>query len=182
MKLRRRCKCGCGGITRTDKKWIKWHHNRGESHPSYKHGLTNHKLFMTWQNMKKRCYNPNCKSFPNYGGRGIRVCIKWRDNFKAFYNWAITNGWEPRLQIDRINNNQGYRPSNCRFVTNQINQNNKRGYKKPKNNTTGHKGITFNKHANKYRAQPWNNGKQVYLGYFNTAKEAAQAIEEYKNG
>ena len=187
-KLRRRCKCGCGGITSPGKKWISSHHSKvnppkawagitGKSHPRYKHGLSKHKLWQVWQGMKKRCYNSNCKAFPNYGSRGIRVCIKWKGNVKSFYNWAMANGWKEGLEIDRIDNDGNYHPDNCRFVTRKVNCNNQR--KVRKNNTTGYKGVGFNKAANKYQVRVTINDKRKYLGLYNTIKEAAQAIKEY---
>lgn len=69
--------------------------------------------------MKSRCYNKNSKKYQNYGARGIAVCDKWKNNFKAFYNWALKNGYEygKGLSIDRINNDKEYSPNNCRIVT-----------------------------------------------------------------
>ena len=133
--------------------------------------------------MKQRCYNPNDTSYQNYGSRGIRVCIRWRDNPKAFYNWAMAHGWKEGLTIDRKDNNGNYHPDNCRFVTRQENNNNKREYKAckiPSNNTTGYKGVGIDKRAkvNKYRARCTIDGNQKYLGCFNTVEEAAKAIQK----
>lgn len=90
------------------------------------HGLTNHTLFSVWTGMKTRCYNKNGKAYKNYGGRGIYICKSWLKDFLYFYNWAIKNGWEKGLEIDRRNNNRGYMPSNCRFVDRLVNGNNRR--------------------------------------------------------
>ncbi len=76
--------------------------------------------------MKKRCENPNCISYKNYGGRSISVCDEWKSDFMSFYDWAITNGYEDGLEIDRKNNNEGYLPDNCHFVTKKENGNNRR--------------------------------------------------------
>lgn len=76
--------------------------------------------------MKQRCYYPKNKDFNNYGGRGIIVCTEWKDNFESFYNWANKNGYKDNLQIDRIDVNGNYEPSNCRFVSSKINSINKR--------------------------------------------------------
>lgn len=84
------------------------------------------KILSLWNNIKTRCYNDKYPRFKNYGGRGIKICDKWKDSFPIFYNWAITNGYKIGLQIDRIDNNGDYCPENCRFVTKEQNQRNKR--------------------------------------------------------
>lgn len=86
-----------------------------------KHGLSYHPLYKRLLNMKNRCYYTKDISYSNYGGRGIKVCDEWLNDFQTFYNWGIANGWEEGLQIDRIDNNGNYEPSNCRFVTSQDN-------------------------------------------------------------
>lgn len=93
------------------------------------HHKTNTKLFNVWQSMKQRCYYKKHKDYNNYGGRGIIVCDNWKSDFENFYNWAINNGYKNNLQIDRINVNGNYEPSNCRFVpakTNSVNKRNTR--------------------------------------------------------
>lgn len=76
--------------------------------------------------MKQRCSNPNEKVYSNYGGRGISVCDEWRKDFVSFYNWAMQNGYEENLEIDRIDNDKNYSPNNCRWITHQEQQYNKR--------------------------------------------------------
>lgn len=90
------------------------------------HGLRKHPLYNIWSGLKNRCFNPNLYSYKDYGGRGISVCEEWRNNFQSFYDWATKNGWEKGLEINRINNNGNYEPSNCNFVTSKINSRNRR--------------------------------------------------------
>lgn len=65
------------------------------------HGLNDHPLYRKWNGFKTRCYNKNNPKYHRYGGRGVIVCNEWVNNFKAFYDWAILNGWEEGLQIDK---------------------------------------------------------------------------------
>lgn len=90
------------------------------------HGMSHSRLFSIWTAMKQRCYNKNFEQYNHYGGRGITVCDEWINNFQAFYDWAIKNGYAEDLTIDRIENDKGYSPDNCRWVTNKAQQNNKR--------------------------------------------------------
>lgn len=66
--------------------------------------------------MKKRCENPACKDYPHYGGRGITVCSEWHD-FERFRDWALANGYRDDYTLDRVCNNKGYSPWNCRWVS-----------------------------------------------------------------
>jgi len=95
-----------------------------------KHHLCEDRLYKTWTGMKSRCYNPNSEYFHRYGGRGITMCNEWTDDFMAFYNWAIANGWDENKSrteqtIDRINNELGYQPDNCRFASCKLQANNR---------------------------------------------------------
>lgn len=85
--------------------------------PSTKHGQSDTVLYAIWRTMKSRCMNPNSEKYPRYGGRGIKVCDEWVDDFKAFSEWATANGYRKGLSIDRINNDGNYEPSNCRWST-----------------------------------------------------------------
>ncbi len=75
--------------------------------------------------MKQRCQNEKCYAFHNYGARGIKVCDDWQE-FELFCDWALNNGYEKGLDLDRINNDGNYEPENCRWTTRQENINNRR--------------------------------------------------------
>lgn len=92
-------------------------------HHSHKQSGT--RIYQEWQGMKARCYNINNKRYSRYGGRGISVCDEWREDFQAFYDWAMSNGYDDKLTIDRIDNNGNYKPSNCRWVDIKIQNRNR---------------------------------------------------------
>lgn len=75
--------------------------------------------------MKKRCYNPNCSRYKYYGAKGITICDEWLNNPNKFYQWSLSNGYNDKLTIDRIDNNKGYEPNNCRWVSQKLQANNK---------------------------------------------------------
>lgn len=94
------------------------------------HGLAEkHRLYKIWKNIKTRCYNKNCVQYKDYGKRDITICEEWKRDFKVFYDWALENGYQDDLTIDRIDNNKGYFPKNCRWITIQEQQKHKRNSK-----------------------------------------------------
>lgn len=90
------------------------------------HGETGNPLYVCWHDMQLRCYYPSTPSYADYGKRGIKMCKEWRHDYVAFRDWALANGYQEGLHIDRENNEGDYTPENCRFVTCKINQRNRR--------------------------------------------------------
>lgn len=82
-----------------------------------------HPLYDVWKGMKARCNNKNHKSYSRYGGKGVRVCEEWELEFISFYNWALSNGYEPGMQIDKDIKGNGllYSPDTCCWVTQRVN-------------------------------------------------------------
>lgn len=86
------------------------------------------RLLSIYNSMLHRCYNPNMKVYPIYGGRGLKVSDDWlgENGYENFKQWAYNNGYDDKLTIDRTDNNMGYSPNNCRWVTMKVQNNNKR--------------------------------------------------------
>ncbi len=88
-----------------------------------------HQVYVVWRCMIERCLREKHQQYRHYGGRGIKICDDWlhqNDGYSNFKEWALTSGWQHGLQLDRIDNNGNYEPSNCRFVTKKDNARNKR--------------------------------------------------------
>lgn len=156
--------CGCLAIK------AKQNNNR-------KHGLSTHHLYHMYHAMRKRTTNPNASDYAFYGGKGIRVCDEWRNSFQNFYDWAMNNNYKDGLTIDRINNNGNYEPKNCRFVDRTVQARNTRLIRV--NNTTGFRGVKFDKRWRSYVAMITVNYKRKYLGSFREPYQAAFAYDAY---
>lgn len=141
-----------------------------------KHKQSNSRIYTTWTAMKQRCLNNNHYRYSDWGGRNISILKEW-ENFDAFYEWSINNGYEENLTLDRINNDEGYYPDNCRWVTYTTQSRNTRRI--ISTNTSGYRGVSLFKSVNKYRAYIVVNYKQIHLKYYSTALEAAKAYDTY---
>lgn len=97
------------------------------------------RLYRIWLSMRQRCNYPKHKYYKHYGGRGIKVCDEWQNDYDAFAEWATRNGYSDTMSIDRIDNDKGYSPDNCRWIY----------YKdQPKNRRTNHRVVINGKEMN----------------------------------
>lgn len=104
--------------------------NSGKNKPNLKHGGKKDRLYGVWIGIKDRCYNPNSKYYRRYGARGITVCDEWMNDYASFREWALKNGYDDSAKkgactLDRIDNDKGYHPSNCRWVSMKAQSNNR---------------------------------------------------------
>ena len=126
------CECDCGTIKNVIGKHLRngnsiscgCYHSDELSKRLTTHGKTNTRIYWIYRQMKYRCSNPHHCCYNIYGGKGITVCDDWANNFESFYNWSMEHGYTDELTIDRIDSSKGYDPSNCRWVSYKVQNNN----------------------------------------------------------
>lgn len=167
------CKCTCGKLKSVQGHHLKsgattscgCYHKEQASKANIKHGQKGTSLYNRWKTMRQRCNNPNNKNYKNYGARGITICEEW-SNFNSFYEWSMNNGYDEKLELDRIDNNKGYSPDNCRWTDSITNNHNRR-------NTVKIEGLTLREISEKYKI-PFDHLKQLY--YRNKPKTLSELL------
>ena len=122
------CRCVCGNLIYVRSSCLvnkiskscgclqkEWAHTLGKT--SAKHHGSTEQLYNVWRCMKQRCSYKNATGFQYYGGKGIRVCSEWKNDYTVFKRWALDTGYKPGLTVDRIDNDGNYEPSNCQWLT-----------------------------------------------------------------
>jgi len=144
-------------------------------HPK-KHGESGTKLYTAYKNMMARCYNEKADNFPYYGGRGITVCDEWKESKASFFKWSYKNSYSEGLSLDKINNDKGYSPENCRWVSLNVQSANQRI--KVSNKST-EIGIHWHKLMCKWQAKIMFKGVENRLGYFENLEDAVECRRKY---
>lgn len=140
-----------------------------------RHGYKYTKVYGVVDGVIRRCHDTKRDNYQHYGAKGIYVCDIWRFNREIFCKWLEDEGYREGLQIDRIDNDKGYSPENCRLIPNSFNGINKKG-----TSSTGVCGVYFKKHCtvNPYLASVALFGKTYDIGRYKTLEEAAKVRKE----
>lgn len=172
------CKCKCGNEIVLGTAYLLGNETRrpnkscGCEKRRYKGVMANHKrLYGIWKGMIDRCYNDERDNFERFGGKGIKMCEEWRNDFIPFLEWSLENGYEDNLLIGRVDIGKQYEPNNCKW-SDMYDQIQKRGLMR--NNTTGFTGVSYSEKLG-YRAYITRFKKRYNLGCYKTLAEAVDA-------
>ena len=165
----------CGKHFRTVVSMVENRHTKGCGCLKYTHGLSKTKLYAVWYAMKRRCNDPTCKDYHNYGGIGVGVCDEWMSLY-TFYDWGMNHGWKIGLDISRLDGLGNYEPNNCIFEPRWKNMQRTRLYAR---NTSGYRGVKKGNKNGTWRVVIRDNKKSYHLGYFTDLILAAKAYNAY---
>lgn len=184
------CRCSCENATEKDVDQTRLKNGTCQScgcihremmkEKHSRHNMTDSRLYRVWKGMKARCYIKSHIHYNIYGAKGITVCDEWKNDFRAFYDWAIQNGYDENAgrnecMLERKDVNGNYSPENCCWANATvqcINQNLRR------DNKTGIKGVNWDKTSNRWQAQLQINKKKVLNKYFVNFDDAVKARHE----
>lgn len=196
MSITQKCKVDdCEGLGEYSKKLDKRFYKKGLCIKHYhrlkkygdvhtiKHVLDGRKKYKEYSNyhqMLQRCTNSNDPYYHNYGGKGIFVCDRWLDKEQGFWNFIKDMGDKPssKHSLDRIDNEKGYEPSNCRWATSTMQIINQRISCR---NTSGYKGVSWRNDTHKWNARLKFMGKNMNLGSYETIEEAIAVRKQYED-
>lgn len=172
------CQCDCGNTVKVTTGHLRSGHtkscgcyNRERAiETNITHGMKGTRIYDIWCDIKKRCYNKNHWAFHRYGGRGIKVCDEWLNDFMNFYTWSMENGYQEHLSIDREDNDGNYEPANCRWTT-KVEQMN--------NTSTNHR-ITVNGETR--TISQWADFLGIKRYRIDSAYKRGKDLEEYITG
>lgn len=182
------CKCDCGNEVKVSSSGLRSGNTKSCSclqkdlarDRLKTHGMSSNRIYNIWYGVIYRCENSNFINFDKYGGRGITVCDNWKKSFDNFYDWAVENGYDDSLEIDREDNDGNYCPENCRFVTHSLNQVNRGATSR---NRSGYVGVCFDKSKGKWSSYIcyYAKGKseKVRLGRFHSKEAAVKARNNF---
>jgi len=139
--------------------------------------LEDKRLYRIWHSIKQRTNAKDGKEFIVYKSKNITMCNEWLKDFEIFKQWSLANGYANNLSIDRIKNDEGYNPNNCRWTTQLIQNRNQR--KLRSNNKSGYRGVSFRKDTNKWACEITVNYKKFSLGCYTCRLQAAYAYDKY---
>ncbi len=140
------------------------------------HGHSKSRLYVIWCSMKSRCLCPTAGGYPYYGARGITVCKEWVESFEAFRVWAMANGYQEELELDRKEAGGNYEPNNCRWATRT--QQMRNTGKRRDAETSKFKGVSLHSQNKRWIAQIGHNRRTIYIGSFDSEIEAAEAYDQ----
>lgn len=181
-----KCECGNEKIVYRGN-LLKWNYHKCSCVRKNKGGLSNSPLYSVWRAMLNRCSKPNSHGFKWYGGKGIKVCEEWANEYTGyvnFYNWSINNGYKEiklpsgrnKLTIDRIDGTKGYCPDNCRWVEYETQLTN---LPKLCTNKSGYVGVSWSKQEKKWICVISIKSHSKRIGGFATQKEAVEARNKF---
>lgn len=172
--MTKRCK-KCGNEYPLDAEyWPVWGQSRDGFHYICIKCVHHKRLHLCWYNMIRRCYDPDCPGYENYGGRGIEVCEEWKSDSYAFDRWALANGYDDTLTIDRIEPDGNYTPENCRWANRSVQSMNRTTC-----NATGYIGVNVSSDGIRYYGALRVGLRRVSLEMARTPLEAAIIRDRY---